>query len=336
MGGKRIPDGNVCYICGKKAERRERNANGIDTGKLICKQHYNLIWVYGSYEKPKTQQNIYRINVSYDGINFFSIVYIDRRLIMNPTGDDLKGTKLLKYNDTNICNKCREDNEKDGRGLTEKSILYPGNARNFNIDGKSVWYCEIHSSRYRSKLPDSSSNIRKLLTDHRTGNVKDPTKILGDNCEELTEKWTGAKRLSVKYDKYSQLPLDHGPITEHISVMVRDKLVELYGKVPQTKGSNYHKKYGSWEFGCLDTEWNKEFDIEILWCISEDGMSIERGYIIPKKVIRQKTISIVKNPSKGVQWYEEYRVIDEETLKKINIIWKKIIIDEIKYLKEVN
>ena len=40
----------------------------------------------------------------------------------------------------------------------------------------------------------------------------------------------------------------------------------------------------------------------ILWCISEDELSIERGYIVTKdEVIKRESIGIVKHPSRGVQ-----------------------------------
>lgn len=53
---------------------------------------------------------------------------------------------------------------------------------------------------------------------------------------------------------------------------------------------------------------------------------IERIYRFPSDAIKGiTTITIVETPSRGVQWYEKYRVKDLEELKKANDIWKKIL-----------
>lgn len=62
----------------------------------------------------------------------------------------------------------------------------------------------------------------------------------------------------------------------------------------------------------------------ICYCADKNGENIERIYIFPWKEVYATTITIVKNPSRGVQWYEQYR-IDEETCKKVNEIYQKII-----------
>lgn len=92
------------------------------------------------------------------------------------------------------------------------------------------------------------------------------------------------KRLSVEHDKYSCLPNDHSPIPEKVSIEIRRKLVDLSGKVPQTTGRRLDS-YGTWDFGNLKREWNKDFDIEICWCISKDGLYVERVYILEKVYI---------------------------------------------------
>lgn len=62
------------------------------------------------------------------------------------------------------------------------------------------------------------------------------------------------------------------------------------------------------------------------FCISKDGRIIERVYIIPwTEIIKRKGISVYKNPTKGILWYEKYRLKDEEELKNVNKIWNKII-----------
>lgn len=70
----------------------------------------------------------YKISVSLDEENPFWIVVDNGRFIRNPTEEDLKCTRSITYNLTNICPRCREEWEKDGIELTDKSILYPKNA----------------------------------------------------------------------------------------------------------------------------------------------------------------------------------------------------------------
>ena len=77
-----------------------------------------------------------RIHVSFDGINYFWIVFenISKKLILSPTEEDKKGTKLVKYNHTNICPICRKEFDEEGEELTDKSILHPGNVRKTIIE----------------------------------------------------------------------------------------------------------------------------------------------------------------------------------------------------------
>lgn len=286
----------------------------------------------------------YKISVSFDGQNFFWIVVDKSRFIKNPTEDDLKDTKNylngkspIKYNETNICPTCLEEKIEKGIVLTDNSILYPGNAHLLtDKNGKKTkeWVCHRHKvANYRKYDSNSFNNIRKLLRDRRTGNLRDSGNILGDNCEKLTEKWLGTKRLSIIQDNYN-LPLDHTPIPNGVKINIGDSSVDLYDKIVQTKGRLYLLNYGKWGVAPLSREWIKEFDYLIIYCISEDGRTIERIYFIPKteiynpKTDRRRTgIAIYKNPnpSRGPFWYEQYRVIDEEVLRKINEIWKEII-----------
>ena len=84
----------------------------------------------------------YRIYVVVDEQNQFWIVVDNGRFIRNPTKEDLMGTKLRYYNPTNICPECRKENN-----ITDKSILYPGNAR-CSEDEKGnktrEWLCYRH------------------------------------------------------------------------------------------------------------------------------------------------------------------------------------------------
>lgn len=74
----------------------------------------------------------------------------------------------------------------------------------------------------------------------------------------------------------------------------------------------------------LKKEHKKNFDVLICYCASKDGKIIERIYIFPKEeIVKRSSIAIYKNPSKG-SWYEKYRVKDENTLKRVNELFKKI------------
>lgn len=64
------------------------------------------------------------------------------------------------------------------------------------------------------------------------------------------------------------------------------------------------------------------------FCVSKDRKIVERIYEFPaNELIDRTSISIYKNPtpSRGPFWYEQYRIMDEETIKKVNDIWKDII-----------
>jgi hypothetical protein len=165
----------------------------------------------------------------------------------------------------------------------------------------------------------SHANIKKSLTDHRTGNLNpNCSDKKGDDFEELTNIWKGVKRLSIENDYYTG-PLDHSPDSKGIIYQTKGKWFDSYNKL--------------WGFGNHKREWNKEFDYEICYCASKNGKDIERIYEIPKKEIKDKRtgFAIYKNPMNKhgtnsiIPWYEIYRIMDEEELKKVNKIWKKII-----------
>jgi hypothetical protein len=276
----------------------------------------------------------YKVRISIDEEKFFWVIIENKKVINRyTTREELVKitTKVYYYNETNICDRCREENN-----ITDKSILYPGNARKFEIDKKIICYCERHSGIYRQKLPNSTDNLKKQLADCRTGNL-DPNSnnAKGNNFEDLTFIWLGAKRLSVEYDKYSRLPFDHSHIPNGVSIKIGDKLVDLSGKIPQTKGKFYDSVNRYWILS-LTNERSKIFDYIILYCVSKDGKYIERIYIVPKiEIINSNYVKIVKNPVhfcptnrkrySYIPWYEQYRIIDKETIKMVNEIWQKII-----------
>lgn len=152
----------------------------------------------------------------------------------------------------------------------------------------------------------------------------------------MTKELFGVKRLSTELDQYSRLPNDHSPIPVGVSIEIAEKLIDLSGKVPQTTGRRLDD-YGTWDFGNLKREWNKDFDIEICWCISKDRLSVERGYIFMKKDIYNSEtkegvnrIHITKNPTDAyghsiIPAYESCIITDNALLNRANEKWKEII-----------
>lgn len=294
MGGKRIPNGKICYICGKKAERIEY-IKGIRTGKYICIEHYHIKYTYGIYERPEHGNKRPR----------------------------------LKYKIGDICHICKVEWEKEGKELTNDSILRPGNAcLGIDKDGKKVdeVICLRHYSRnYNRYNPNSWNNMQKSLSNIRTGNLDSDSAFAKSlKFQKLTCKIYGVDDLNVINDNYNS-PIDHN----------RHPILGILQTEGRLFNNTYTGKNGGWGFN-TSREWFKEFDNIILWCANADGNSIEREYIIPKKEIKGRaTIQIVKDPKDGhgnhlIPWYEEYRITDKEGFKKINEFWKIIIEDKIK------
>ena len=165
--------------------------------------------------------------------------------------------------------------------------MYPKNAlHDTDKNGKKIdeFVCSIHGLRHYERYdPNSSFNIRKSMTE----GVNKLNKILGDNCEELTSQLFGVDNLNKKNDKYSNVPVDHSPIPEGVLVKVGETLVDLSEKVPQTKGRHYDHIQCQWSFGHFERDYGKDFDIYILYCLSQDGKIIE-GYILNHQVNLKK------------------------------------------------
>jgi len=209
------------------------------------------------------------------------------------------------YNKTNTCDICGIDFKEIGR--------YPLRQYNKTGDWTGKWLCNKCYKRDEYK--------ERYICYRRTGNL-DPNcaSAKGDKFEGLTHRWKGVKILSEENDNYTG-PLDHS--------------VDFEGKIPQTKGKFYDARNRVWA-QTFTGEYNAiirgfEFDYLIFYCASKDGKIIERIYIIPSwEIIKRKSIGVSKNPTDShgnpiIPWYDEYRVKDEETIKKVNEIWKTII-----------
>jgi len=223
----------------------------------------------------------------------------------NTTDED--EIKKIKLNRTDICDICGT------------ILIIHKTRRECDIEENQTgrWLC---LKCYQKNDPNSNHNIIKSLRDSRIGNL-DPNsnKAKGDNFEELTCRWRSTvstipvENLNKKLDNY-RTPIDHSWDSEL--------------GIPQTKGCLYNSENRCWHqnFENLhDVIANGfEFDVLISYCASKDGKTIERIYIFPlEEIIKRQSIKIFNNITN--HWYDEYRVIDEETIKKVNDIWKQII-----------
>lgn len=201
--------------------------------------------------------------------------------------------------------------------MTDNSILYPGNAEHEkDEDGKETgeWICAKHGNIYRQKLPNSYNNTIKAMRPCRTGDLDPNCNVAkGKMSQQLACRLYEWKDLNEEDDNYTT-PLDcYGPKT---------------GLYHQVQGRNYNSERGSWIFAGFEGEWRKIFEDMACFCISEDGNTVERIYIIPfEKEIKKKRkgIGIYKNPSRGIQLYEQYRRTDKDELKNANKIWVQIL-----------
>lgn len=297
---------NICDRCNRPFEEAGHGTHYKEkiedrwTGKYICHKCYMKV----QNDKPDSNNNLRKELYRLDG-------------------------KSKKRTESN-CIKC-------GKALQDEGAFKHPMREYIKDKWTGHWLCYDcwYNIDYKNR-PDTKTNLIKSMRDRRTGNLHDPGNILGDNCEELTKKLFGVKRLSVEYDKYSCLPNDHSPIPEKVSIEIGEKMVDLSGKVPQTTGRRLDS-YGTWDFGNLQREWNKDFDIEICWCISKDGLNVERGYIFWKKYIYDSEkkegidrIHITKNPTDAhnnpiIPKYEMSRITDETFIDKADEKWKEII-----------
>lgn len=174
---------------------------------------------------------------------------------------------------------------------------------------KSCWNKDYYKHAVKND-PNSQSNIIKLLSKRRTGNLTDPRNVIGDRFQLLACQWKGLKDLNKENNNYTN------------SIDCYDPITKLKYEV---KGRTFGYD-GRCVFSHLGRELNKKFDFLICFCADETGNYIERIYIFSREeLIDRNSFSIIRNHIK--QWYEEYR-INEEELKKVNKIWKEIIKEE--------
>jgi hypothetical protein len=229
----------------------------------------------------------------------FGLIYnygtIDQNAI-EEIKSDYKKNKQKYYNKTNKCDRCGRKLEiRSSGGGNQKEY------KNENWTGK--WLCSnCYSKEYNRKYVNFQR--REGTLDINSSCYK------GDLFEELTCRWRNVRNLNKENDNYNY-HIDHSSDIELGTI--------------QTKGKFYDSKNGYWGGGWAN-EHTKTFDNLIYYCANEKGDMIERIYIFPSDIVKgQVSIGIYKNPSKGTQWYEKYRVKDEETIKKVNNVWHRIL-----------
>lgn len=218
-----------------------------------------------------------------------------------------------RYNEDNKC----EFIDTDGKRCTENLDI--GNARQFDIDGKLVWYCKKHGNIYYERNdPNSLANMRKSLRNCRTRNQNpnhESTK--GDRCIDLACELYGYIDLNKRYDNYTTEIDCQDPIT---------------GLLYQIRGKRYNPINRRWDSGNLENEWYKYYEDMVYFCLSKDGKIIDRIYKFPSwEIMKRKSISIYNNENE--HWYDEYRIEDPDKLRKVNETWQKILEKENKRFK---
>ncbi len=255
----------------------------------------------------------YRISVSFDKENFFWVVVDQGRFIRNPTKEDLIGTKLKSYNKTNICDRCREQNN-----ITDKSILYPGSVCIEKDKDGNIIGCDCRNC-WGKYDPNSTNNKKKLETDCRNKNL-DPNsspgigyiaatlvkKKLGiDDCFDITDNFC--------YRKYDMI--EHKD-REKIDSKGSSLIIPICGKP-------YH------EFGI-----HKNKKADFFFCI---GFDKERKHILAIFIIQNdeyvgelEAINISYNGNSKWNKFKE----SEEEVKKWDELYHTMKLDNCPVLRK--
>lgn len=222
-----------------------------------------------------------------------------------------------RYNQEHACNRCGKD-----LGEPEESGEYP--LKEYDEKGAWTGNWDCHNC-YQKYDPNSQHSIIKSVGDRRTGS-QDPnhSNVKGDKGEELLYVWKGYINLNKKTDNYNSR---------------RDFFDDKTGEYYQAKIAYYNdiERYWKQDFQKLIKSIKKGFRFKILYifCVSKDGMIIERIYEIPEKEIYdietnkgRGSISIMKYDSNmrlyENGWYEMYRNKDLGELENVNEIWQRI------------
>lgn len=222
--------------------------------------------------------------------------------------DAIKEAGLWKkrYNQTHSCDRCRKSFDE-----LEKLGRYPLKEYNEKGQWTRKWDCPTCRRKYD---PGSIDNIRKSLRNCRTGNQNPNHPVTkGAKIQLLACELYGWEDLNKKYNNYMS-PIDCYDLKTKKYYQVRGKWYDPINRI--------------WTSGSFDNDWDKKYDYMIFFCITKDGMVIERIYVFPwEEILKRQTICISKSPTDShgnpiTPWYEKYRIVGEEELKKANDIWE--------------
>lgn len=197
-----------------------------------------------------------------------------------------------------------------GKGnLTSKTAIRGEYIRE---DLRRKWACTNCYNEDRQKNnPNSQYNLMKSVRNCRTGN---------QNPNHETTKARKSQKLACRL--YGWIDLNEENDNYNFPIDCYDPKTGLYHQVQ----GRYYSRISQWTFGNFKNELEKIYENMVCFCFSKDGKIVERIYkFLRKEIMRVKGITIYKNPSKGGQQNEQYRVTDEDELKNANDIWKEII-----------
>lgn len=240
---------------------------------------------------------------------------IGKIINIDPTKEELKGL----YKELTVCHNFDDSCNRCGKKFISKTDPrreYINEEWTGNRICQSCYYITDYKFRKTNR-----NNIIKSLANSRTGNLDNNCSTAkGNYFQKLTCVWRSTistirvKDLNIENDNYNT-SIDHS-IDGELGII-------------QTKGKYYDPVELVWKQDWKD-EHKKNFNYMIFYCTTSDGKYIERIYIFPKEeIIRRSGIGIYKYSrgklyTKG--WYEDYRINDENTIKKINEIWYNIFI----------
>lgn len=184
-----------------------------------------------------------------------------------------------------------------------------GSKDTYVYNGKHIWYnhrcnkkdctayeCSVCHKKIEYNTPGTYANAKKLQADCRNENL--------DSSSSSGRGFIGVQIVAHRYG------IDDCNIKmDNFRFYVDLSKISGYG-YSEVKTSSFSKTYGRWKF---NTDRVQEYDTAFLVCMDNNWpwKDVDRLYAIPWEVVvnRNKwSISITKNPSKGVQWYEEFRI----------------------------
>jgi len=202
-----------------------------------------------------------------------------------------------------------------------------GNKTTKNYNGTPVWFnhkCDKDGcTKYLCRSCYGKIAYRSYNTDYiaewRIGNL-DPLSPSGKGFigQQIVAKTYGVEDCNLKMDDF-RFYVDISKISEY-----------GYSEVKiRTLNTNHQ-----WSF---DTGRPQKYDSIFLVCMDKNvpWKDVERLYVIPSDTVLNTVksgITITKNPSKGSQWYEEFR-IDE---KPFNDTYHNMKLDNCKILRNTN